>query len=307
MKKIYNRILTLSLISATTVTGFAQTDEQVSKNATTSNEVQTLVEQVETGNVTTNQEAENVVATCTNVLNAPVAGGNNFDGNMFDITANTDVIIETFAVTVGTNATIEIYARTGTFVGNTTSSAGWTLVGSGNVTGAGVGNPVEVPVDIAYAMSSGSTHAFYVTANTSGTTFSYTDGTAVGNTWASNSDLVLKEGNGGEYPFNVTFSPRNFNGNVIYCLPTGVSETLNSSNVSVYPNPAADVLNISLPSNGKLTNVVIYDVLGKIVLEDKMIANGTTSELDITHLQSGMYLIKLKADGVEYSTKLLVD
>ncbi len=29
MKKIYTRILTLTLISATSITGFAQTDEQV--------------------------------------------------------------------------------------------------------------------------------------------------------------------------------------------------------------------------------------------------------------------------------------
>ncbi|MDT8413606.1 MAG: T9SS type A sorting domain-containing protein [Vicingaceae bacterium] len=307
MKKIYTRVITLSLISVTSIVGYAQTDEQVSKNSTLTNEVNTIVEEVESNIVTINQESESVVATCTNVLNAPVAGGNNFDGNMFDITANTDVIIETFAVTVGTNATIEIYARAGSFVGNNTNSAGWTLVGTGNVVGAGVGNPVEVPVDIAYAMSSGSTHAFYVTANAAGTTFSYTNGTAVGNTWASNADLVLKEGNGGEYPFNVTFSPRNFNGNVIYCLPTGINETLNSSNVSVYPNPAKDVLNISIPVNEKLTNIVIYDVLGKIILEDKLVANGTISEIDITNLKSGMYIVRLQADGVDYSTKLLVD
>ncbi len=307
MKKLYTRFFALGLIVAISFTTFAQTDEQISTKTLSSDEIQVVLKQTQPGDVVSNDGEQSVMAVCTNVLNAPAAGGNSFDGNMFDITATNNVIIETFAVTVTTSATIEIYARTGSFVGFESSSAGWTLVGSGAITGAGPGVPVEVPVDIAYPMSSGSTHAFYVTANTSGTTFSYTNGTAVGNTWASDVNITLKEGNGGGYPFAVTFSPRNFNGNVIYCLPVGVTETLNSNTVSVYPNPTSDVLNISLPLTGLTTDLSVYNVIGEVVLKEQLIANGTTNQLDISNLNAGVYFVKLQAKGFEYSTKLFVE
>ncbi|OFY89153.1 MAG: hypothetical protein A3K10_14040 [Bacteroidetes bacterium RIFCSPLOWO2_12_FULL_31_6] len=307
MKKLYTRFFALGLIVATSFTVFAQTDEQISTKTFSSDEIQAVLKQTQPGNVVSPNVGQSIMAICTNVLNAPAAGGNSFDGNMFDITATNNVTIETFAVTTDLPATIEIYARTGTFVGFTTSSTGWTLVGSGSITGAGVGVPVEVPVDIAYPMSSGSTHAFYVTANAAGTTFSYTNGTTVGNTWASDANITLKEGNGGGYPFSVTFSPRNFNGNVIYCLPVGVTETLQSNNVSIYPNPTSDVLNISLPLTGLTTDLSVYNVIGEVVLKEQLIANGTTNQLDISNLNAGVYFVKLQAKGFEYSTKLFVE
>ncbi|PJA08898.1 MAG: hypothetical protein COX70_02770 [Flavobacteriales bacterium CG_4_10_14_0_2_um_filter_32_8] len=307
MKKLYTRFFALGLIVTTSFSGFAQTDEQISTKTFSSDENQAILKQTPSGNVVSHDGGQSIMATCTNVLYAPVAGGNSFDGNMFDIAATNNVTIETFAVTVDLPATIEIYAKTGSFVGFESSSAGWTLVGSGAVTGAGVGVPVEVPVDIAYSMNAGSTHAFYVTANAAGTTFNYTNGTTVGNTWASDANITLKEGNGGGYPFAVTFSPRNFNGNVIYCLPTGVTETLNSNTVSVFPNPTSEVLNISLPLTGLTTDLSVYNVIGEVVLKEQLIANGTTNQLDISKLNVGVYFVKLQANGFEYSTKLFIE
>ena len=50
---------------------------------------------------------------------------------MFDITALNTVTIDSFAANFNTGSgTAEIWYRAGTYVGFTTSNAGWTLAGS---------------------------------------------------------------------------------------------------------------------------------------------------------------------------------
>lgn len=56
----------------------------------------------------------------------------------------------------------------------------------------------------------------------------------------------------------------------------------------VYPNPVRDKLFIESP-NVALDQVRIYDLLGKMVFEQKDISN---DNLDISHLQSGVYILK---------------
>jgi hypothetical protein len=307
MKKNYFKLMTLSLgLVATSFAGFAQTDAQLSTTTFSVEEISSILKGVHKNINPTNKDGQSV---CTNVLPTPMAGGNSFDGNMFDIVATNAVTIETFAVTTDSACTVEIYARTGTYVGFEQASAGWTLVGTGAVAAGGVGIPVEVPVDIAYPMAQGSTHAFYITANvTQVAVWNYTNGTVVGDSWASDANIDVKEGAGGEYPFGQTFAPRNFNGQVIYCIPsTGVNEVLSGANVSVFPNPANNELNISLPANGNTTNVSIFNVIGEVVFTENIIANGTTTNFDISTLKSGVYIVKLVSEGSEYSTKLFVD
>ena len=309
MKKNYFKLITLSFIVTFSFTAFAQTDVESNTKIFTADETTEILKQTASREVNPAGNVERMMAVCTNALNAPVAGGNNFDGNMFDVVVTNDVIVETFSVTVTATVNIAIYTRVGTFVGNQISSAGWIFLDSAVVVGAGPGVPVEVPVNLSYTMLGGSTHAFYVTATASGAIFSYTDGTAVGTVLASNSDLSILEGDGGQWPFNLNNSPRTFNGSLIYCLPiaTNVNDVLTQENVSVYPNPASDELKISLPLNGVTTNISIYNVIGEAVFTENIIANGTTSQFDISNLKSGVYIVKIITDGSEYSTKLFVD
>lgn len=67
-------------------------------------------------------------------------------------------------------------------------------------------------------------------------------------------------------------------------LITEVSQTVNSPNV-IYPNPGNGIIN--LKNIEKCTLVIIYDMMGKKVLEQKFQGN----KLDITFLPVGMYLI----------------
>ncbi|WP_172277181.1 T9SS type A sorting domain-containing protein [Chryseobacterium sp. LAM-KRS1] len=81
----------------------------------------------------------------------------------------------------------------------------------------------------------------------------------------------------------------------------GTSEVANAKNtIKVYPNPFADVLNISDVS--KVKSVSVSDVAGRLV---KTIAN-PTSVLQLGELNSGMYLITLELkDGSKQTIKTI--
>lgn len=68
-----------------------------------------------------------------------------------------------------------------------------------------------------------------------------------------------------------------------------------SANISIYPNPVNDVLNISSP-DFELQSVIVTDINGRIVKESK--ANNTNTEINVSDLNSGVYFINVKTtDG----------
>nr|MBP9196811.1 proprotein convertase P-domain-containing protein [Saprospiraceae bacterium] len=77
---------------------------------------------------------------------------------------------------------------------------------------------------------------------------------------------------------------------------SSVKEEVLTERILVYPNPAQDVLNISMidRENG-LFRSTISDMTGRIINSDSF--SGTKAMYDIQSLQSGVYLIKIEVDG----------
>jgi hypothetical protein len=70
---------------------------------------------------------------------------------------------------------------------------------------------------------------------------------------------------------------------------------------SVYPNPANDKLNIQL-NNGKQASVELLDVLGNSVYSGE---SGATKTIDIAHLNTGIYIVKVTIDNQVSSTRFI--
>ncbi len=158
----------------------------------------------------------------SNTLETTFAGGNGFNGNMFDIVAINDITVNSFDVNLAAGVVddVEVWFKTGTHVGSETDPTAWTLLGSVNVTSAGDGLPTPLGLSLGQDVTAGDTVAFYVTTITAGATMNYTNGTTPGAVFASDANIEFLEGAGGGYPFNVTFTPRVFNGNIIYDAST---------------------------------------------------------------------------------------
>jgi len=80
---------------------------------------------------------------------------------------------------------------------------------------------------------------------------------------------------------------------------------LNQNTFKITPNPVTAVFNFNLPNlpddNAHLT---IYNALGSEVLKKSIFQK--ENKVEVTHLSSGLYLIKLQYNGQQYSQKLII-
>jgi len=74
-------------------------------------------------------------------------------------------------------------------------------------------------------------------------------------------------------------------------LALSLKEKFWNPSVNIYPNPASDIINIQV-ENGDATNIEIYDMQGKIVLQDLL--NGNNTSLNVSSLTNGLYILSLK-------------
>ena len=89
----------------------------------------------------------------------------------------------------------------------------------------------------------------------------------------------------------------------------GIDEIANDANVDVFPNPTSGV--ITLQADRELSNVTVsvYDISGKMVLNgnDYKSLNSSSIELNLESLESGNYIIELRADDVRSRHAIVVE
>ena len=89
----------------------------------------------------------------------------------------------------------------------------------------------------------------------------------------------------------------------VSCLGTNTLATLEKA-ITLYPNPAKNVLNIKLPENININvnNVTIANSLGQIVLKQK---TENTTTIDVSNLQKGVYIISLSTNYGNWNGKFV--
>ena len=117
-----------------------------------------------------------------------------------------------------------------------------------------------------------------------------TDGTLFG--WGHNNFGQLGDGTNIDKYFPTLVS----------CFPAGMKEVSGNENLfSVYPNPAKDVLNFKNEINQSINKIIITDLLGRKILEQK----GTITEVNIKELEKGLYQVILFSGEKSYSSKFI--
>jgi hypothetical protein len=116
---------------------------------------------------------------------------------------------------------------------------------------------------------------------------------------------------GAEFPVgthDITWTVQDASGNRNTCTmkvevrqPLGLS-VLTSLGIDIYPNPATDEIYIS-DRNGNIEGVFMYDISGRLVLT---IPNSSPTEnINISHLNTGIYLIELKTTEKVLTIKIV--
>jgi hypothetical protein len=189
------------------------------------------------------------------------AAGNGSTGNMFDITAFTDITIDSFLVNAQGSGVMEVWYKPGTYVGFTSNQSAWTMAGSYNVFTTGSGYQASLPVG-GISIPAGETYGIYVTHTTS--SVSYTNGNGTNQVY-QDANLMFEGGHGGSY-FSLTFTPRVWNGTIFYTagVPGCSSDTIPvTAIVTNIPTQDAGVVGLSSPVDGielSQTETVTIDV-----------------------------------------------
>lgn len=92
--------------------------------------------------------------------------------------------------------------------------------------------------------------------------------------------------------------------NVAFTSTVDLEEGLNESQLTVYPNPASDVVNLQIGNATAQQRVILTDLTGKTVV-DKMVNGETNVQLQVGNLQSGLYILQLR-QGESLTTKRLI-
>lgn len=85
------------------------------------------------------------------------------------------------------------------------------------------------------------------------------------------------------------------------CLNVGLNNLNGVSKLNVFPNPASTMLQVSYPYKEPIVEISIIDVLGKKIMEQK----GNSNQVNIEHLNNGLYQILIKSSDRTNSSKFI--
>jgi hypothetical protein len=111
----------------------------------------------------------------------------------------------------------------------------------------------------------------------------------------TNSYLAFKHGLGGTYRSIFIDSIE------LEVNPNLSVATFDQYNFKVYPNPTKDILNVEYSSI--ISTVKVINVLGQTVMNTEI--NSTSSQLDISELNSGTYMVVVSIEGVNKVVKIV--
>jgi hypothetical protein len=91
-------------------------------------------------------------------------------------------------------------------------------------------------------------------------------------------------------------------------VTVGLNEMASSSNLTIFPNPANETVNVAFDQNtNDLIQIELIDATGRVVAQNQSIEIGANNvSFDVTNLSSGFYTVRLtNANGIE-NQKLMI-
>ncbi|MEN8224500.1 MAG: T9SS type A sorting domain-containing protein, partial [Bacteroidota bacterium] len=88
-----------------------------------------------------------------------------------------------------------------------------------------------------------------------------------------------------------------------WLVPIGILNTELSDEISVYPNPARDILNIT--SSSDITHVTVMNYLGQVVYNQKLVEDNDL-QIGVTAYEAGVYMVKVETSIGIYVKKIIV-
>jgi Pyruvate/2-oxoacid:ferredoxin oxidoreductase gamma subunit len=81
----------------------------------------------------------------------------------------------------------------------------------------------------------------------------------------------------------------------------------NNKNVSIYPNPVKDVLNVNVKDFSGDVSVKVIDINGREVFTQKISNVNNSNAINLSSLAAGIYVLKLQGENLNYSEKIILE
>lgn len=134
--------------------------------------------------------------------------------------------------------------------------------------------------------------------------------TKQGTTWSNTDSMYFNHNNN---KIDISYG---YNGNTSGWNPTptyrlifdnttvGLTEQQTQVGFDVYPNPASNLVNITLHENATIKQLQVTDLLGKTIYQTNTLTN---SQLDVSMLKTGVYLLKINTNNGFGIKKLVIN
>jgi hypothetical protein len=208
----------------------------------------------------------------------------------------------TYQITVSVNAAG--FSRFGfgcEILDSTNSNAGTMQTAGSGVKFLNIGRVNAVHTSPKFGIN-GTTFTFTWVAPSDGKVNFYIYGNAVNFNNNTSGDLPI--------PFYDFLYPESVPEPTVVVNPDNINENKNSiTSVVVYPNPSSDFAQINYQVNaGALINIEVLDLNGRstgISYSEKQFAGSHSRLIDLRSLSSGVYFVRVSADGRKSSQKLI--
>ncbi|WP_053992103.1 S8 family serine peptidase [Mangrovimonas sp. TPBH4] len=86
----------------------------------------------------------------------------------------------------------------------------------------------------------------------------------------------------------------------------GVEENI-MENISVWPNPAQDVINLKLTSLENNTNVSLYDIHGRMVYQSEVKTSSLVHTINVKEFSAGVYFLNVENGTQNFNKKIVIE
>ena len=120
---------------------------------------------------------------------------------------------------------------------------------------------------------------------------------------------VLKVSQPGNYQLTVIRNQKSTDNQQFSCQSKGSDDVLFSVSdniITLYPNPASDLVYLETRETIKNLEVKFYTLSGKQVFKFRLDDTYERKEIDIRNLEKGSYIVRIKGDGFEESARLII-
>jgi hypothetical protein len=87
--------------------------------------------------------------------------------------------------------------------------------------------------------------------------------------------------------------------------PLAVNNILDNDNITIYPQPATNTLNIEMKGNiNEVKELQLFDIKGSLLLSQ--LINQDNTSLDVSGFDSGVYFVKIQSDKTVFTQKIQI-